>query len=100
MRKQLRHISLLMLLLLSACSDYDTWTEEQRVNAQNVHRAMELRNDAVNISNRSGPGVIDREEFRQIRLKLREALEHAVAVHDDVLDKLHPELKAIGKTNL
>jgi hypothetical protein len=73
--------------------DKDGWTQEQRLNAQNVLQALNARNEATRLSNLSGPGPAPIVEIQPIIANLRAALEHANAVNDDVLDKIHPEFK-------
>ena len=87
----------LLLLLPIACSD--GWTDEQIANAQNVARAMKLEQEAVMISNRMGPGVISREDYRLVRDKLRAAVEHAVAQVTTCLIKFTAISSPTGKRN-
>jgi hypothetical protein len=86
-----------LLLLATACSDSGGWTQEQRLNAQNVLLALNARNEASQLSNNLGAGSGPREQFNPIVAKMRTALECANAVNDDVLDKIHPELRRYWK---
>jgi hypothetical protein len=93
-------IIVFLLFLPVACSERGEWTDEQIANARNVARALRLEQETVMMSNRVGPGAISPEDFRLIRDKLRSALEHAVAARDDVLDKIHRDLKPHWKEEL
>jgi len=70
---------LVLLLLPTGCSDSGGWTQEQRLNAQNVELAL-MRNEAARLSNNLGTAVVNREQFYPIVAKLRAALEYANAV--------------------
>jgi hypothetical protein len=86
----------LMMWLVSP-SSAETWTQEQRINAENVIKALNSRNEAARQSNRLGPpgvaGIIDREKIQPILTNMRAAYDYATAVRDDVLDKINPDLK-------
>jgi hypothetical protein len=56
-----------------------------------------MRNEATRLSNNLGAGSGPREQLIPIVAKLRAALEYANAVNDDVLDKIHPELRRYWK---
>jgi|SRR5215471_415291 len=76
--------------------DNDVWTQEQRLNAQNVLQALNARNEATRLSN-SGPKAGPIVEIQPVIANLRAALEHANAVDDDVIDKIQPEFKRYWK---
>ena len=71
---------LVLLLVPTGCSDSGGWTQEQRLNAQNVELALNARNEAARLSNNIGTAVVNREQFYPIVAKLRAALEYANAV--------------------
>ncbi|MBK1870160.1 hypothetical protein [Taklimakanibacter albus] len=92
MRPILNTFFLAFLLLIAACSDNESWTQEQRSNARNILNAWNAFNEANRIQNDNGL-IVSREQIQPIIVNLRSAYEYAQVVQDDVLDKVHPELK-------
>ena len=92
---------LLDLGIAKAWADSGEWTQDQRVNAQNFIDAVVAHNEAAQILNNGGAGslmsLMTAEEEKSLIAKLQEAYEHANAVRDDVLDKIHPDLKHYWK---
>jgi hypothetical protein len=87
----------LVLFFLTSCSDDGGWTQEQRLNAQNVLVALNEKIEATRLSNDLSPpgvpAVVSRRNYEPIFGKMRAAHAHATVVQDDVLDKIHPELR-------
>jgi hypothetical protein len=86
-------MTLIALPLVAACSKSNDWTEEQRQNAERVIRALEERNEATRLSNNVGPGPGERNKYIPIIAHMRQAYDHATVVEDEVLTKIHPDLK-------
>jgi hypothetical protein len=85
------------MMWLVPLSAAETLTPEQKINAENVIKALNSRNEAARQSNRLGPpgvaGIIDREKIQPILMNMQAAYNYASGVRDDVLDKINPDLK-------
>ena len=94
----MRVAAIVTLLVLAACSKGSEWTEEQRVNAQFVIEALNAKLEATRMSNTLPTmTAAESKENRFVISKMREAYERAKMVHDDVLDKIHPEFRSLWK---
>lgn len=72
---------------------YNSWLQEEIINSRYIVKALDERQKAVKISNHGPPGIMNESEFNQMRFHLQEALKYSELVRDDILDKIHPELK-------
>lgn len=81
------------MVLLAGCSKPVRWTAEERANTQYVLQAWLELNEAVRIQN-SIKGRPTEEERTILVMHLRRAVELAMKVEDDVLNKIHPGLRA------
>lgn len=76
---------------------YTSWSKEEVVNSQHFLKADEARRKAIAISNSwesgsmSDPKQLEKSE--EMRSLLSIALGHCEKIKDEVLDKIHPELK-------
>ena len=93
-----RSTACLTLLCLSslACGS-EVWSEGEKENAGHFVQALSHSLQAIRISNASGSGVITDAELREIIRLNKAALHEAALVRDDVLDKIHPELRRYFK---
>src|SRR5882672_11197441 len=81
----------LMIAPVASCGQQ--WTPEEKGNAQHFLNSLNLVIEAHSTSNKGVPGVIPRQEFERIFSSYQRALSEAKLVRDDVLEKIHPELK-------
>jgi hypothetical protein len=89
-------IGLLLIgtLALAACSDEPTFTEAEKTNARYVTLTFREVQQAVRISN-SGPAFsqVSAEDSNRMAAHYEKALKYAGTVTDEVLDKVHPEIR-------
>ena len=87
-------VVLLGVQTLTACSDEPTFTEAEKTNARYITLAFREVQQAVRISN-SGPAfsLVSKEDGDRITMHYQNALKYAEIVTDDVLDKVHPEIR-------
>lgn len=71
----------------------DNWSQSDKKNAEHFIRSLRFIVEASKISNKSGPGLVSKEEFEKILSLYQSALNEANLVKDAVLDKAHSELK-------
>jgi len=85
---------LMGVLALAACSDEPTFTEAEKTNAQYVTLAFREVQQAIRISN-SGPAfsLVSAEDSNRMATHYEKALKYAGTVTDEVLDKVHPEIR-------
>ncbi len=81
-------------LALAACSDEPSFTEDEKTNAQYVALAFGEVQQAFRISN-SGPAFsqVSKEDRDRMTVHYQNALKYAETVTDEVLDKVHPEIR-------
>ncbi len=91
--KTIFHLVLLTLIVVSVASSGQKWTQEEKKNAEYFMKSLRLVIETHSISNKGGPGVISYEEFFKSLSLYHRALRESNLVRDDVLDKIHPELK-------
>lgn len=87
-------------IFLFASSDDNTWTAEERVNANGVITTMTNLTAATRISNELGGSIINRKDLMTIIGSLRTALDDARSVENNVLDKIHSNLRAHWRNEL
>jgi len=61
---------------------------------------MDARNAGVRAQNQLGSGIGSRDDLLPVIASFREALDYARSVDDDVLDKIHPEIKTRWRSEL
>ena len=85
---------LIGVLALAACSDEPSFTEAEKTNARYVVLAFREAQQAVRISN-SGPAfsLVSAEDSNRMAAHYEKALEYAEIVTDEVLDKVHPDIR-------
>lgn len=96
MRRALLIVVLVLVAqTLAACSDEPSFTEAEKTNARYVVLAFKEVQQAVRISN-SKPGfsIISTEDWGQMTMHYQNALKYAETVTDEVLNKIHPEIRA------
>ena len=71
----------------AACAAEPQWTADELENASHFLAAGDADIAAVGVSNSGGPGALSESERRQIVAYKRQALDHARAVRDDVLEQ-------------
>ena len=97
-RGTLRRLAVGLLLIgaltLAACSDEPSFTETEKTNARHVTLAFKEVQQAFRISN-SKPAfsVVSAEERGRMIVHYQNALKYAETVTDEVLDKVHPEIR-------
>ncbi len=97
-RATLRKLAIGLLLMgalaLAACSDEPSFTETEKTNARYITLAFREAQQAVRVSN-SGPAfsLVSKEDGDRITMHYQNALKYAEIVTDDVLDKVHPEIR-------
>ncbi len=97
-RGMLRRFAVGLLLIgalaLAACSEEPSWTEEEKTNARYVALAFREAQQAIQISN-SWPAFsqLSAEDLSGMVAHYENALEYAERVTDEVLDKIHPEIR-------
>jgi hypothetical protein len=99
-RHMLFRLATLFAVLLGACSENESWTQEERSNAQFILDAWNSANEANRIQNSIDADASNDQINTQMMLvisNLRTAYEHGQAVHDNVLDKVHPEMRGHWK---
>ncbi len=84
-----------LILLLAACSDEPTWSEQEKTNARYITLAFGESQQAIRISN-SQPAVsaISKEDREGMTMHYQTARQYAETVTDEVLDKVHSEMRA------
>ena len=75
-----------------SCSDAD-WSRADKENAVHFIKAVTYSVQAIQINNASGPGVVSQAHIDQILRLNKAALAEAAMVRDDILDRVHPELR-------
>jgi hypothetical protein len=94
----MRRLALLCLLALACGASEHDWSAEEIGNAEYVFTALHADRRASQIENLGEAGFDDRKE-EEASLEFREkALQSARSVRDEVLDKLHPELRGHFRT--
>ena len=97
-RGRLRRLAIGFLIIgtlaLAACSDEPTFTEAEKTNARYVALAFREAQQAVQISN-SKPvfSMVSTEDRDRMTVHYQNALKYAETVTDEVLDKVHPEIR-------
>ena len=90
----LRAVALVALLLTACGGPESDWTAEQAGNADYLFTALHADARAAEIENLGEAGFDDGKE-EEASLEHREAaLRAARSVRDEILDKLHPELRS------
>lgn len=85
---------LLTLIVLSASSCVQQWTQEEKENAEHFLKSLSLVIEETSYSNKKGPGIVSTQDFAKHISSYQHAFDEANLVRDDVLDKIHPELKS------
>ncbi len=104
-RGTLRRLAIGLLLVgalaLSACSDEPSFTEDEKTNARYVTLAFREVQQAFRISN-GGPAfsLVSKEDRDRMTMHYQNALKYAGAVTDEVLDKVHPEIRGHWRAEL
>lgn len=92
--KTVFRLALLALIVVSVSSCVQQWTQEEKENAEHFLKSLNLVIEAHTNSNKRGPGIVSTQDFaKNISLHQR-AFDEANLVQDDVLDKIHSELKS------
>ena len=85
---------LLSFMVVSVASCGQKWTQEEKENANHFLNSLSLVIEAHSNSNKGDPGEMSKRDFEQTLSLYRRALSEANLVRDEVLDKMHPELKS------
>ena len=91
--KAIFRLVLLALIVVSVASCVQRWTQEEKENTDHFLKSLSLVIEAHSNSNKGSPGVTSKQDFEKILSLYRRAFSEANLVRDDVLDKIHPELK-------
>jgi hypothetical protein len=91
--KTLFRLVLLALIVVRVSSCVQQWTQEEKENAEHFLKSLSLVIEAHANSNKGGPGVMSTQDFEKHISLYQRAFDEANLVRDDVLDKIHPELK-------
>ncbi len=84
---------LLALIVVSVLSCVQQWTQEEKENAKHFLNSLSLVIEAHTNSNKEGPGVMSTQDFAKHISLYQRAFDEAKLVRDDILDKIHPELR-------
>ncbi len=82
------------VLVLGAYSAEPSWTDAEKANARYVVLTFREVQEANRVSNSElGYFTASTEEWGQITMHFQNAFRYAEAVNDEVLDKVHPEIR-------
>jgi hypothetical protein len=82
------------VIKIKSCKYYNTWSQEEIKNAQYLLQALNMRSEATKIINQDHVDyIITDSEETTLTHYLHFSLELATKTQDDILDKIHPELK-------
>jgi hypothetical protein len=84
---------LILTSLLVVCGTKSSWSQAEKQNAQHFINTLNTALEAIRISNQGGPGLMSEVDRRRILNYYKEALKEAKLVQNNVLIKIHPELK-------
>jgi hypothetical protein len=91
--KTVFRLVLLTLIVVSVAFCVQQWTQEEKENAEHFLKSLSLVIEAHSNSNKGGPGVMSTQDFGKNISLYQRAFDEENLVRDDVLDKIHPELK-------
>lgn len=91
--KTVFRLALSALMVVSVASCVQQWTQEEKENAEHFLKSLSLVIEDASYSNKKGPGIVSTQDFAKHISSLQRAFDEANLVRDDVLDKIHPELK-------
>ena len=84
-----------LILLLAACSDEPTWSEQEKTNARYITLAFGESQQAIRISNsQQAFSAMSTEVRESMTMHYQTARQYAETVTDGVLDKVHSEMRA------
>jgi hypothetical protein len=100
MSRVLRGGIVLLVLVLVGCGEQG-WTEAEKKNADYILLAFQEVQQAHRISNAQSPfTTMSPEDLKMMTLHFQNALQYAQLVRDDVLDKVHPEIRERWRNEL
>jgi hypothetical protein len=86
-------ISMVLFMFMSACyHDTDTWTDKDHVETLHYFDSLRDNKEASRIARQAG-STFSPQQLKQVRALTASALDEARQVSDELLDKVHPELK-------
>jgi hypothetical protein len=82
------------VLVLGVYSEEPSWTDAEKANARYVVLAFKEMQQANRVSNSEpGSSIVSTEDWGQITMHFQNAFKYAETVNDEVLDKVHPEIR-------